>query len=176
MAQSLRRAALRLAQNARILPSSLYISDVTAEAVHAWGHNAIVWKGAWDNKKVAIKKFRWFFPFEDNTEHNRNFRRVSKQSFLTKRIIPSLNLASIQTLCREVVIWSHVQHRNLVPFYGCYIDSSDGQMCVVAPWVALGDFDKVLGPILKAQRSIDDVLLATMVRDFQIGIPACAMY
>ncbi len=46
---------------------------------------------------------------------------------------------------REAIVWSHLSHPNLLPFYGIYqVDDHLGRVCLVSPWMENGNVTEYL--------------------------------
>lgn len=41
---------------------------------------------------------------------------------------------------KELVLWAHLSHENILPFYGVYLsDEATPRVCIVSPWIQNGD-------------------------------------
>ena len=108
------------------------------------GGYADVWEGTFDGRKVALKIVRtWIFK-----DHHK----------LVKR------------LWREYVIWSSLNHPNILPFFGfCIGDSSRVKVLTpwfVSPWM---DNGKVLD-YLKTHPSVDPLMIVRTDQTSRVGI------
>ncbi|KAF9446702.1 kinase-like protein, partial [Macrolepiota fuliginosa MF-IS2] len=46
---------------------------------------------------------------------------------------------------RELLLWAHLRHQNILPFYGVYfLDEDKRQMCLVSPWMQNGNLEGYL--------------------------------
>ncbi|KXN86648.1 hypothetical protein AN958_09826 [Leucoagaricus sp. SymC.cos] len=45
---------------------------------------------------------------------------------------------------KELILWSHLSHQNIVPFYGVWIPGENGQFCIVSPWMTKGNLNQYL--------------------------------
>ncbi|KAF9446414.1 kinase-like protein [Macrolepiota fuliginosa MF-IS2] len=64
-----------------------------------------------------------------------------KRSICAK-VIPNeedMNVSVVHFACvKEVILWAHLQHRNILPFYGVHQLSEDSDFCLVSPWMNNG--------------------------------------
>lgn len=45
----------------------------------------------------------------------------------------------LRLFAREGILWSHLSHENLLPFYGFHrLDDDAGRMCLISPWAEHG--------------------------------------
>ncbi|TFK27661.1 hypothetical protein FA15DRAFT_666121 [Coprinopsis marcescibilis] len=66
----------------------------------------------------------------------------------------------VKAFSREGILWSHISHLNILPFYGLYrLGSSSGEMCLVSPWMDNG----TLPHFLKENTTANRVLLMSDV-------------
>ncbi|KAH7910564.1 kinase-like domain-containing protein [Hygrophoropsis aurantiaca] len=58
----------------------------------------------------------------------------------------------LKTCARETMIWSHLSHPNLLPFYGIfYADKEKSRIALVSPWMENGDLEKYLERVPNAK-------------------------
>lgn len=43
-----------------------------------------------------------------------------------------------QAHIRELILWAHLRHPNILPFYGVYLVSNE-RICIASPWMEKGD-------------------------------------
>ncbi|KXN85156.1 Serine/threonine-protein kinase HT1 [Leucoagaricus sp. SymC.cos] len=52
----------------------------------------------------------------------------------------------LQALAKELILWSHLSHPNVVPFYGVWVpDTAVARICLVSPWMKSGNLVEYLG-------------------------------
>ncbi|KXN82314.1 Serine/threonine-protein kinase HT1 [Leucoagaricus sp. SymC.cos] len=52
----------------------------------------------------------------------------------------------LQALAKELILWSHLSHPNVVPFYGVWVpDTAVARICLVSPWMESGNLAQYLG-------------------------------
>ncbi|KAF6742818.1 kinase-like domain-containing protein [Ephemerocybe angulata] len=106
---------LQLAKRSGLYPQSLHLTDVTREDTHAVtaGHFGEIWKGRFRGRAVCMKVLK-----------------VYQRSDVTKLL---------RLFAREGILWSHLSHENLLPFYGFHrLDDDAGRMCLISPWAEHG--------------------------------------
>ncbi|KAE9384828.1 hypothetical protein BT96DRAFT_777393, partial [Gymnopus androsaceus JB14] len=100
-----------------IFPSSLYLRGLTKEGHHPkWGGGyADIWKGqAANGDPVCLKVLRVF-----TTEASK------KQLF--------------KEFSQEALVWSQLEHPNVLPFLGTNTDLFPESYCLVSPWCSHGN-------------------------------------
>lgn len=55
-------------------------------------------------------------------------------------------------MAKEAVLWAHLTHENILPFYGVYIQQPSGRICLISPWMDKGDLSKYLSNFPSAPR------------------------
>ncbi|KAF8982248.1 hypothetical protein BDQ17DRAFT_1172983, partial [Cyathus striatus] len=82
----------------------------------ASGHFGEVSQGDYNGRKVSLKAFKLYS------------NEMCKINDLLKAIIPAF--------FKEAILWQHIVHCNLLPFYGIYqLGDSGGRICLVSPWI-----------------------------------------
>lgn len=112
---------LQLAKHSRRYPASLILSGVQREEGDALtgGHYAEIWRGRFCGKPVCVKVLREYI----RSDIDRLLR----------------------TFCREAILWSHLVHENVLPFYGIYrTEGGAGRMCLISPWMENGNLKEYL--------------------------------
>jgi serine/threonine protein kinase len=101
------------------------------------GGFADVYKGKHNNDEVCIKVIRIF--------ESRDQAQVLKVSdFLPHSDVSPIADVGLRTnekaYVREIVLWSHMSHENILPFYGLYaLDESAQRICLVSPLMRNGN-------------------------------------
>ncbi|KAE9402927.1 kinase-like protein [Gymnopus androsaceus JB14] len=111
------RCTRRIVREFEILPSSLYLRGLTKEGNHPTGGGgyADIWKGQTANgDPVCLKVLRVF-----TTEASR--KEIFKE------------------FSREALIWSQLEHPNVLPFLGTNVDLFPESYCLVSPWCSHGN-------------------------------------
>ena len=54
-------------------------------------------------------------------------------------LIHHLSSASIQRLCREIISWKHLSHRNILPLFGVSMPTDPQGFCVLTEWMPNGN-------------------------------------
>ncbi|KAF9260210.1 kinase-like protein, partial [Marasmius fiardii PR-910] len=115
---------LRLLVNKyHILPPSLFINNITLESlrVFAVGGYSDIHKGIFQTKSVCLKVLKMYV--EDN-EEKRN--------------------QSLYEFYKETLLWTQLNHPNLLPFFGVNTVLFPGRLALVAPWMVNGQITKFL--------------------------------
>ncbi|KAJ7905973.1 kinase-like domain-containing protein [Mycena leptocephala] len=106
------------------MPSNAILQNVICEPhAHTGGGYGDVRKGSYDGKAVAVKSFRV---------------HMDKSSIWTI-------LKTKQAICREALIWKHLDHPYVLPFLGVYcIYPAHGFKSIVSPWCERGNMSHYL--------------------------------
>ncbi|XP_006459418.1 hypothetical protein AGABI2DRAFT_218607, partial [Agaricus bisporus var. bisporus H97] len=73
------------------------------------------------------------------------------------------NSRLLQTMAKEAVLWAHLTHGNILPFYGVYIQQPSGRICIISPWMDRGDLSAYLS-------KFPDTPRLPLVRDVIAGL------
>lgn len=46
---------------------------------------------------------------------------------------------------KEIIVWAHLSHPNILPFYGVYLDDELQRICLLSPWMEKGNLREYLG-------------------------------
>ncbi|KAJ3565872.1 hypothetical protein NP233_g7362 [Leucocoprinus birnbaumii] len=112
-----------LAKSAQVFPSSCELKGVNCDLnrVLNEGGFGLICKGEYQGKAVSVKVIRLY----------------EKQNSAQERLI--------QTQARELVLWAHLAHENILPFYGAFQSpGAVSRTCLVAPWMSNGDLAEYL--------------------------------
>ncbi|KDR72752.1 hypothetical protein GALMADRAFT_143032 [Galerina marginata CBS 339.88] len=91
------------------------------------GAFADIWKGEFQGQPVCLKIVRMY-------------QSSNRERWLTD-------------FSREAILWGHVSHANLLPFYGIYhLEDHDGRLCLVSPWMDNGNITEYLTQTPSAHR------------------------
>ena len=91
-----------------------------------------LWKRDWNGRKVAVKALR----FAPDDDRNKTTKVIV---FLVGRSpeIPWGTHICLQRFCKEVPLWKHVNHENILTFYGASMNQN--RFCMVYPWMENGN-------------------------------------
>ncbi|KAF8999166.1 kinase-like domain-containing protein, partial [Cyathus striatus] len=115
-------AMMRLSKRSVLYPRSYVLTGVERDAYPvASGHFGEVYQGSYNGRRVSLKVFKLYS------------NQLSKRHDLLKAFFT------------EAILWRHLEHRNLLPFYGVYqLGDSGGRMCLVSPWMDNGNLTEYL--------------------------------
>ncbi|TFK41755.1 kinase-like domain-containing protein, partial [Crucibulum laeve] len=113
-------ALSRLSERSSLYPRCFTLKNVQrGESSVAGGNFGDIWKGQFRGHHVCLKVIR-----------------VNRQSRLE-------NL--MKAFSREAILWGHVSHPNILPFYGIYrLEDSQNRFCLVSPWMVNGNINDYL--------------------------------
>ncbi|KAJ3564127.1 hypothetical protein NP233_g8497 [Leucocoprinus birnbaumii] len=114
------RLLYKLAKEAQVYPTQLLLKGVEMSSQPFEGGGfADVYRGKHCDDNVCVKVIRVF--------ENRG------QSQLLRGYV------------REIILWSHMLHKNILPFYGLYaLDESANRICLVSPYMRNGNLKAFL--------------------------------
>ncbi|KAF8999175.1 kinase-like domain-containing protein [Cyathus striatus] len=117
------KAMLRLSKRSTLYPRSYILTNVKRDEYPiASGHFGEVFRGDYNGRNVALKVFKLYA------------NEMSRINDMLKAFF------------KEAILWRHLVHRNLLPFYGIYqLGDSGGRMCLVSPWMDNGNITQYLG-------------------------------
>ncbi|KAF6749514.1 kinase-like domain-containing protein [Ephemerocybe angulata] len=127
----IRYLLLGLAKRSCQYPKCLVLSAITREGDHAVtaGHFGEIWKGRFQGDSVCVKVVK-----------------VYARSDVDKLL---------KAFTREAILWSHLSHENVLPFYGIHrLDDIAGRMCLISPWMENGNIGEYLLRNPKAKRLV----------------------
>ncbi|KAF6759146.1 kinase-like domain-containing protein [Ephemerocybe angulata] len=114
------RLLLKLTTRYDLFPRSLVLPYVAREHTHAVtsGNYGEIWKGRFRGHSVCMKMIKIY------------------QRSDTKRLL--------RVFAREAIVWSLLEHENLLPFYGIYnLNDASKRICLISPWMengCIGDY------------------------------------
>jgi serine/threonine protein kinase len=47
-------------------------------------------------------------------------------------------------MAKEAILWAHLYHPNILPFYGVYTQNISERICIISPWMSRGDLSAYL--------------------------------
>ncbi|ESK96330.1 hypothetical protein Moror_7116 [Moniliophthora roreri MCA 2997] len=113
------RCLRALAKKHRIeaIPSSLFINDIVREGQYPVGGGgyADIWKGSLRERSVCLKVLRI---------HVESERRREKV---------------VKAFCKEALVWTHLDHPNVLPLLGVNTKEFYPAFCLISPWMTHGD-------------------------------------
>ncbi|KAF5326494.1 hypothetical protein D9611_000771 [Ephemerocybe angulata] len=127
----IRYLLLGLAKRSCQYPKCLVLSAITREGDHAVtaGHFGEIWKGRFQGDPVCVKVVK-----------------VYARSDVDKLL---------KAFTREAILWSHLSHENVLPFYGIHrLDDIAGRMCLISPWMENGNIGEYLLQNPEAKRPV----------------------
>ncbi|XP_006459452.1 hypothetical protein AGABI2DRAFT_66354, partial [Agaricus bisporus var. bisporus H97] len=109
----------KLVKSAQVLPQCYKLQEVQCDFSQAreGGSFADIFQGQYGEQKVCVKAVR-IFQKADNTR-------------------------MLKAFAKEIVIWAHLSHENILPFYGIY-EGVSGRICIISPWIDPGDLSVYL--------------------------------
>ncbi|KAF8157141.1 kinase-like domain-containing protein [Crassisporium funariophilum] len=125
---SLLSALSRLSGRSGLYPSCFILKGIDRERNSVTsGHFGEIWRGRFREQTVCLKFIKMY-------------QRSSRSHLLT-------------AFSREAVLWGHISHPNLLPFYGIYyLGDEHGRMCLVSPWMNSGNINEYLVQVADAPR------------------------
>jgi len=96
--------------------------------VFCHGGFADVSDGEYSGRPMAIKSLRMNEGDSD---------RIFKVSLLNP--VHSLCSTLTQRLCREIITWKHLSHRNILPLFGISLSTDPHGFCVLTEWMPNGN-------------------------------------
>ncbi|KAF8996206.1 kinase-like domain-containing protein [Cyathus striatus] len=112
--------ALRLSGKASLYPKCFILDGVKVEesAVTA-GHFGEIWKGQFRGQAVCLKVVK-----------------VYQRSHINDLL---------KAFSKEGILWGHLCHENVLPFYGIYhLIDAFGRICLISPWMERGNINEHL--------------------------------
>ena len=119
----------KICSSRTVLPPSYELSGELSFSTHqeiAYGGFCDVYKGARGSAEVCIKRFR-----VNSTDNQEKVKQVYRCYLLLA--CPALTIS--KALCREAVVWKHLDHPNIVPFRGVTFQP----LQLVSDWIPGGE-------------------------------------
>lgn len=133
----------RLAQASGKTPSALFISGIIEQDKVPIGCGSFgdVFQGKMmDGNMVAVKRMRCYLR-QTEEQRETNLKVGLSKLILSSRLIETTTKA----MCKEALIWSHLEHPNLLPFCGIKRELLPFSLCLVSPWMEAGNIMDYLG-------------------------------
>ncbi|KAF7356488.1 Kinase-like protein [Mycena venus] len=110
-----RRVIRKLSESCDRLPSSLFITGVSAREEHPTfgGGYGDIYRASYIDRPVALKRMRYFLRGSD-------LRRIHLK------------------FCREALVWKDLQHPHILVFLGIDRETFPSSLCMVSPWMEHG--------------------------------------
>ncbi|KAI3602889.1 hypothetical protein WG66_011164 [Moniliophthora roreri] len=112
------RCLLVLVKKHHILPESLFLKHITREGTHPLrgGGFSDIWRGIFKKQSVCLKVMR--------THLEANERKRNKV---------------VAAFCKEALVWTQLNHPNVLPLLGVDTELFQPALCLVSPWMWNGD-------------------------------------
>ncbi|KXN84745.1 hypothetical protein AN958_12172 [Leucoagaricus sp. SymC.cos] len=117
--KSILRLLCKLAKRAGVYPHRYTLEGLEKEQVPCdHGGFADIYKGKYKDRNLCVKVIRC---------NSSNMKNILKDT------------------AKEMLLWAHVSHQNILPFYGVYaFDSPTRRLCLVSPWMDHGNLYEYL--------------------------------
>ncbi|KXN90844.1 Serine/threonine-protein kinase HT1 [Leucoagaricus sp. SymC.cos] len=115
------RLFTKLARSANVFPRCYELKGVELEMTKPQdgGGFADIYRGKCGKQSICLKVVR-------------SFRRQDNSKLLSAHI-------------KELTLWAHLKHENILPFYGVYLfNDSPQRICIVSPWMQNGNLSEYL--------------------------------
>ncbi|KXN93053.1 Serine/threonine-protein kinase HT1, partial [Leucoagaricus sp. SymC.cos] len=112
----------KLAKTSQMFPQCLELKGVQYDLTNpdAEGGYGLIYKATYDDKPVCVKAVRL---------HGRDDK----------------NKRALRAHAREIILWAHVTHQNILPFRGIYLSNEKVQrVCIVSQWMGNGNLTQFL--------------------------------
>ncbi|KAF8995845.1 kinase-like domain-containing protein [Cyathus striatus] len=122
------KVLMRVSTRASVFPTCLALHDIQFEREPiSDGFLSQIWQGTFQRHTVALKVIKIY-----REKHVNDL---------------------LKSLWREGIIWSHLSHPNVFPFYGIYhLHNMEEQVCLVSPWMNHGNIVDFLSRNSRADR------------------------
>ena len=110
-----------------VQPESIRVGDFERS-----GGFADVSKGEYQGRPIAIKQLRIRVGSKDEID---NVFKVGTRTRLDRYN----RLFSTQGLCREILIWKHLSHPNVLPLFGVSVSKNPQHFRIITEWMPNGD-------------------------------------
>ncbi|KXN82473.1 hypothetical protein AN958_02525 [Leucoagaricus sp. SymC.cos] len=110
----------KLSKSAQVFPARCKLTAVQCNLnipLHQGGFGYVC-KGIYNSHTVCVKAVRLY------AEEKASARFLRAQA-------------------KELILWSHLSHPNIVPFYGVWVPDETAQICMVSPWMTNGDLNRI---------------------------------
>ncbi|THH26870.1 hypothetical protein EUX98_g7314 [Antrodiella citrinella] len=144
----LRRLTMKLVLRHNKLPRAFYLKGVnsTEKENRGAGGFADVFIGEWKGKAVALKRLR-----------------VESKSTQVEEALQ-------KQFCRESILWMHLDHEHVLPFYGVSDDAFSLSICMVSPWMHNGNIRHYINDVLRETYHVGGQELVHIVQLHQVTL------
>ncbi|KAF8991846.1 hypothetical protein BDQ17DRAFT_1462546, partial [Cyathus striatus] len=117
------KAMLRLSKQSALYPSSYILTGIKRDAYPiASGYFGEIFKGEINGRKLALKVFKLY---------------ANEMDKINDLLKASIFYTYLFAFYKEAILWRHLVHPNLLPFYGIYqLGDTGGRICLVSPWMS----------------------------------------
>jgi serine/threonine protein kinase len=129
-------ALLRLSKSSKLYPECLTITDLERDDdVLDSGRFGEIYKGRSRNQAICLKIIK--------VNRKTQIKHLVKVSlfgaFNNRKCLTS------QAVFKEALLWGHLSHANILPFYGIYhLEDTHGRISFVSPWMENGNVTEYL--------------------------------
>ncbi|KAF8999179.1 kinase-like domain-containing protein [Cyathus striatus] len=125
------KAMLRLSKQSALYPSSYILTGIKRDAYPiASGYFGEIFKGEINGRKLALKVFKLY---------------ANEMDKINDLLKASIFYTYLFAFYKEAILWRHLVHPNLLPFYGIYqLGDTGGRICLVSPWMSNGNIYQCL--------------------------------
>jgi serine/threonine protein kinase len=129
-------ALLRLSKSSKLYPECLTITDLERDDdVLDSGRFGEIYKGRSRNQAICLKIIK--VNRKTQIKHLLKVRQFG--AFNNPKCLTS------QTVFKEALLWGHLSHPNILPFYGIYhLEDTHGRISFVSPWMENGNVTEYL--------------------------------
>jgi len=118
---------LDLAEEARVFPRYYQLTGIESDFQPIRGGAfADVCEGQYKSERLCLKMIRLF------GEQNK--------------------VEVLKIFVKELALWAHLSHPNILPFYGVYLHSKAKRICLVSPWMEKGNLHEYLQHVPETPR------------------------
>ena len=129
-------ALLRLSKLSKLYPECLTITDLERDNyVVDSGHFGEIYKGRSRNQAICLKIIK----IHRKTQVKHLLKVSLFGAFKYRKCLTS------QAVFKEALLWGHLSHPNILPFYGIYhLEDAHGRISFVSPWMENGNVTEYL--------------------------------
>lgn len=126
----------KLAKTNQMFPQCYDLNGVHFDNIPQGGGGfADIYKGTYQDKTICLKIVRLFQQNDNSLLLKVGLKAISCHS----NRFEFLEQAHV----KELILWAHLRHQNILPFHGVYT-VNDGRICIVSPWMNNGDLSRYL--------------------------------
>ena len=127
-------ALLRLSKSSKLYPECLTITDLERDdEVLDSGRFGEIYKGRFRNQAICLKIVN------RKTQINHLLKVSLFDTFNDRLCLTS------QAFFKEALLWGHLSHPNILPFYGIYhLEDTHGRISFISPWMENGNVAEYL--------------------------------